>query len=631
MAKPPYVKMPYSLTAVELEAQMIRDGEISPREPKPPRPMSPEDERFLLEGHRRSASAGALIRAVTDGPLSKGPVAPDEQYDGHQMVLLPSSVKTYDRNPRRTRNPKREEIKESIKAVGVLNPLTITRRPGDTEYMVYGGGNTRLEICQELASEFPDNLLYTELHVTYRAWRGESAVMAAHVAENESRADTTFWDKVNALVELKKALELEAGASMTSNEVRLKAASVGWKVSRDTVLLYDFAAKWLAPVGPQLTYTSARLLKDRFDQLALLMSRLDARGGQKAFEVMFAEEMAIQEKRLTGSNEPQDFNSPLTEVDANAICSALDERVAQTINGSFTEVRQMLAVLMGSPSATADDLRAEVAAGGSVARQPEPQAEPAGMRGAGHDGPAAAHAPAQQAVLPMAMLAVVPPAQSPLPATGGGTDDSSVRTHLPPQVDQPPELAASADAAIRTTAPAEAPVEVRQAAARALLEAMNVLAHNTLTTEFFRVCNQMPLGFLMEPPHGPFQALPDVDMPPDQQIHLRRAGWQLLATLSAQFDYRTCNEDFMPKDSRWLQLVLSGDLRETLAACGIGVSAEGALQLDADCVFYVLTEPKLLSPAVAELLRALAVRRDTLASVLPHRLAMVTSGQTPTA
>lgn len=618
-------KLPVTLSAVDRQAQLIREGKLSPAEPVARPTISPEEVRARLAENKDLTRIHAVARNLAPGIFPNGAAGlkPDDEFDGSQMTLHPRQIKKYDRNPRRKPNHKYSEIKESIKAVGVLNPITVTRRPGSTEYMVFGGGNTRLDICQELAIEFPDNSLYAAMQVTYRAWRGEAAVIAAHAAENELRGDTTFWDKANTLVALKKELELENGAALTSNDVRLKAAPIGWKVSRDTVLLYDFAIEWLAPVGPWLTHSVTKVLKDRFGTLSNTLSRLDVNGGAITSRSVLAEELDLQAGRLAIESESQGLGSRIPEIDATAICNALDERVAKAIGSSVPELRQMLAIIATNAQISATQLRAEAAKGVVVARAPAPanQATPSAPATAPVD--VAPTPTPTQAILPTPMLAAVRPVQAsdsaPAPANAPGNAGLPA---LQDQGDLPAELAVGAAPA--ATPDAAVSIEAKRAAALALLDAMRVLADHTLNTEFFRVHPMMPLGFFMEPPVGPLQPQPHLAMPADQQIRLRRAGWQLLATLSTQFDHRACNERFLPADSRWLQLVRTGDLRQTLADCGIGVSADGDLQLDADCLFYVLTEPKLLSPAVAELLRALAVRRGTLAKVLPHRLEPVT-------
>ena len=127
------------------------------------------------------------------------------------MVLALREVKPYDRNPRRERNPLFDEIKDSVRAQkGLNNPLTVTRRPGEEIYMVESGGNTRLQILNELFKETGDEV-FNQLHVLYRPWQSETHVLAAHLIENDKRGDMLFIDKALAIRELKTLFETETG------------------------------------------------------------------------------------------------------------------------------------------------------------------------------------------------------------------------------------------------------------------------------------------------------------------------------------------------------------------------------------------------------------------------------------
>ena len=59
-------------------------------------------------------------------------------------------IKCYERNPRRSKNPEYDRIKASILMSGMDQPLLITRRPGEKDYVLQAGGNTRLQILKEL-------------------------------------------------------------------------------------------------------------------------------------------------------------------------------------------------------------------------------------------------------------------------------------------------------------------------------------------------------------------------------------------------------------------------------------------------------------------------------------------------
>ncbi|EAS1760699.1 hypothetical protein BH012_21810 [Salmonella enterica] len=65
-------------------------------------------------------------------------------------------LRAFDLNPRITRNPNYDEIKESIRHRGLEHPPQITRRPGEAFYIIANGGNTRLAILNDLWLETHD-------------------------------------------------------------------------------------------------------------------------------------------------------------------------------------------------------------------------------------------------------------------------------------------------------------------------------------------------------------------------------------------------------------------------------------------------------------------------------------------
>src|SRR5690606_31214446 len=73
-----------------------------------------------------------------------------------RMTVTLDELTAYDKNPRQTRNPKYEEIKESIRHRGLDHAPNITRRSAGEPYMIKDGGNTRLELLNELYQETGD-------------------------------------------------------------------------------------------------------------------------------------------------------------------------------------------------------------------------------------------------------------------------------------------------------------------------------------------------------------------------------------------------------------------------------------------------------------------------------------------
>ena len=114
------------------------------------------------------------------------------------MAWSGTHLQPYDRNPRHDRNPEFDRIKASIRAHGLDQPLVITQRPGATDYTVHSGGNTRLLILKELFAETGDNR-FSQIPCLFRPWQRESAMLLAHLRENDLRGDLTFIDKAQAV------------------------------------------------------------------------------------------------------------------------------------------------------------------------------------------------------------------------------------------------------------------------------------------------------------------------------------------------------------------------------------------------------------------------------------------------
>jgi len=167
------------------------------------------------------------------------------------MVLTLDQLRPYDRNPRRERNPRYDEIKESILAQGGLNnPLTVTRRPGAEHYMVESGGNTRLEILNELFKETTDETFFL-VHVLFRRWRSETHVLAAHLIENEKRGDMLFIDKALAVRELKTMFESEDGTQYSFRQLTQRLRDAGYAVDLNLLSRMDYAVDVLLPLIPE--------------------------------------------------------------------------------------------------------------------------------------------------------------------------------------------------------------------------------------------------------------------------------------------------------------------------------------------------------------------------------------------
>ena len=116
-------------------------------------------------------------------------------------------------SPRTTRNPKYDELKESIRHRGLDTPPPVTRRPGEDKYRIRNGGNTRLEILNELYKETGDER-YFRFNCLFRPWdqqRGEIIALTGHLAENDLKGDLKFIERAVGIQKAKAWYEEEKG------------------------------------------------------------------------------------------------------------------------------------------------------------------------------------------------------------------------------------------------------------------------------------------------------------------------------------------------------------------------------------------------------------------------------------
>lgn len=162
---------------------------------------------------------------------------------GMQVTL--DQVRPYDHNPRTERNPKYDEIKESIRQVGLKQPPPVTQRPGDDKFMISDGGNTRLAILNELYEETGDERFY-RFWCVYRPWLTEELALAGHLSENENRSDLSWIEKALGVSELKRLLEENEGEALSQRELVRRFSELGFSVSQSHIsrMLYTVEHFW---------------------------------------------------------------------------------------------------------------------------------------------------------------------------------------------------------------------------------------------------------------------------------------------------------------------------------------------------------------------------------------------------
>lgn len=518
------------------------------------------------------------IRAVTAGKQALAERAPGnaaaglrlgEDYDGSQMPLSVGSIVPYDKNPRTGENPRYLQIKESIRAQGVTNQLTVTRRPGMELYMPYGGGNTRLRIVQELLKETGEER-WRKLTVKYRSWPGDATVIAAHLAENEERGDTTFWEKAQGIASLKQELEKESQRMLSAAEVNNEARRLGMDFGLKTVQEFLFASEWLRPIGPKVQADMLRsVLKPAITSLEALCSRV----GQKSATTRAAIDQCLT---LVG----EQSGEAVKALDVEDLVRSLRAAVAESLAVSTAQLGNMLASLAASPNLTAHQLRAAATAptlptqpassptADDVPTDNPPPFEALTSRAAPGPAPRAPSPPAapapQQLPLRPAFLGPVPPAAA--PAAQSAVVD---RNALDPN--NPREL---------------------QLLIHLVLQDLSAAAelHDSVCTH-----GEMPLGFFVQLP----ETLHMNGDKPVRDVLMRKCAWHVLAAISGQFDAEVAR--CIPANHpRWGAMLARGDLGQQFMVCTAGQILEGRAYLDAADLLRVFHHPEL-GPMFVEL------------------------------
>jgi ParB family protein of integrating conjugative element (PFGI_1 class) len=202
---------------------------------------------------KRPPSDNALRSMLGVGHFGadRGPLQPSDPLTRTTIHQVPiDQIELYDRNPRRARNPNYAEIKESIRASGVLQNPKITRRPGAARYMLAFGGNTRLAILRELHAETGDPR-FAVVDCDFVPWSSEAAVLVGHLIENETRGELSFIDKARGVREARLLLEAERGQPLSQRQLAEALRERGFRVDSPMIARYDYAIDVLAEALPQ--------------------------------------------------------------------------------------------------------------------------------------------------------------------------------------------------------------------------------------------------------------------------------------------------------------------------------------------------------------------------------------------
>ncbi|MGF6282737.1 ParB family protein [Pseudomonas silensiensis] len=187
------------------------------------------------------------------------------------MLVTLEQLRPYEHNPRFIRNPLYQDIKASIRERGLDQPPPITRRPGETCFIIRNGGNTRLAILGELWQETRDERFF-RIHCLFRPWTNELAALLGHLAESDLHGQLTFIERALAVAKLKSMLEPE-GVVLSQRELARRLAAGGYPISQSHISRMLDTLEHLLPAIPQTLY--AGLGKPQIERLIALRSQAE--------------------------------------------------------------------------------------------------------------------------------------------------------------------------------------------------------------------------------------------------------------------------------------------------------------------------------------------------------------------
>ena len=366
----------------------------------------------------------ALNLGVTTPMQQEARLAPSDPVISMPMKVDIRQIELYDRNPRRSQNSAYEDIKESVRAQGLKQPLVITRRPGAERYMLKHGGNTRLTVLKELHAETGDRR-FQQADCVFEPWQGETDVLVSHIVENEVRGSLTFIDKARAVREAAAMFEADTGNKLSLRQLSDALRERGFRISAGMISKCFYALDTLLQAIPMALDTG--IGKPQIEKLRQLQTgakqvwdnhRL---GTSEMFEAVFVEALA------QADSETWNHENAWRSVEV-----ALAQRASEPLNRIAAELDALLISSVGSdeesgatPNAPVQDRLEDFGPAAEERRTPTAARGTDGRASAPIDAPPRASTWESPSVQPAA--APVFPVETPSAGSGDNLPDSAER------------------------------------------------------------------------------------------------------------------------------------------------------------------------------------------------------------
>lgn len=449
----------------------------------------------MTRKHPSSEQIQGMLREGHFGQSRELPIA--DPLTTTQMVLEIDRIKTYDRNPRKERNPLHDEIKESIYAQGGLNnPLTVTRRPGDDFFSIESGGNTRLQILHELWTQTRDPRFY-RIHCLFRPWVSESHVLTAHLIENDKRGGLSFIDKALGVRELRDVLESEGQEKFSQRQLVEALKGRGYGLDQSMISRMEYAVDVLLPIIPAALRAGMGAPQvRRIRRLETACRGLWTEQGQvlDQFSALFSDVFA-------------DHDDP--DWDLDAVQQALETRLAESLLLSLKRVRLEIDTRLAS-GIEEQSAEAKTSVSDNSAT---PQLPPIKL---------------------MPPSAGIPDSRDPSPQHDPVRPDRYTRetaSAAPPPTESSPASVVEVMTTTTARSPQEGPSDLKSLRSRCYVLALKIAQRHDLE-DCLHTAGHLGLGFLIDLPHDPI--IPVASKADALQQLARQWIWWLLLSLSEE-------------------------------------------------------------------------------------------------
>ena len=222
---------------------------------------------FIAKNKKQQSQLDAIAKGLNVPPINNQSAAYQTTTATHYpaqskyITVTLDKLRPYEHNPRKTRNPNFEMIKESIRRRGLDHKPNITQRPGEPFYIIADGGNTRIQALKELFTETQDQRFWS-IECLYKPWKGESAdsveaeldLLIGHLIENDTRADLTFIEKALGIQQAKEYYEKKLGKALSSRELSTELEKDGYIISHTLIAKMEKCINFLYPYIPDVLF-----------------------------------------------------------------------------------------------------------------------------------------------------------------------------------------------------------------------------------------------------------------------------------------------------------------------------------------------------------------------------------------